>query len=86
MDPSLRTLVLDALAVAAPDADPATIDPAINFRDQIEFDSVDYLKFAMELEKRLEIGIPEHDYPRLASLESCLDYLEERKVRAPAAR
>lgn len=74
---------MDALAIAAPDADSATIDPAVNFRDQIEFDSVDYLKFALELEKRLAISIPEHDYPRLASLQSCLDYLVERKVAAP---
>lgn len=73
----LRRVVLEALADVAPDADVTALAPDLNFRDQIEMDSVDYLNLMLELERRLGIEIPESDYPKLSSLGGCLDYLGE---------
>ena len=72
---TLQQTVIDALTGIAPEVDPSALDPDINFRDQFELDSVDYLNFVLELERRLELKIPEMDYPRLSCLSGCLVYL-----------
>ena len=68
--------ILEALAAAAPGTDVDTIDPAISFRDQIEIDSIDFLNFVLLLEKKLDLKVPEMDYPKLSSLDGCLSYFE----------
>ena len=67
--------ILEALAEAAPGSDVSSINPAINFRDQIEIDSIDFMNFVLLLEKRLDLKVPEIDYPKLSSLNGCLSYL-----------
>jgi acyl carrier protein len=47
-------------------------------RDQLDLDSMDFLDIVMELRKRYKLQIPEADYPELASLASCVNYLEPR--------
>ncbi len=71
----LRATVLGVLGRLAPEADLSALDPARNFRDQIEIDSVDYLNFVLGLEQRLAIRIPELHHPRLSSLDGCVSYL-----------
>jgi acyl carrier protein len=73
----LRQAVLDALLGVAPDVDPAELDASQPFRDQFDFDSMDHLTFVTSLHQRFGIDIPEVDYPRLASLDGCVRYLEE---------
>jgi len=74
----IRSITLEVLGQIAPDADLNNLDPAKSFRDQFEFDSVDYLNFVLTLEKRLEIKIPEIECPRLASLDGCIAYLADK--------
>jgi len=72
---TLSDLVIDSLTKAAPDIDPNLLDPGMNFRDQFEIDSVDFLGFVLDLAKRLKIRIPEVDYPKLSSMTGCLAHL-----------
>jgi acyl carrier protein len=74
----VRDEVLRALRQVAPEVDTSSLAPAVAFRDQVDLDSVDYLNFALELEKRLGVPIPDADYPLLASLQGCLDYFARR--------
>ena len=83
-EPSVRAAALNALLDVAPDVDAATLDPARAFRDQFDFDSMDYLNFVTALHLRLGIDIPETDYPRLASLDGCVEYLLAHARRAGA--
>lgn len=78
----LEQTVLEALCGAVPEIDAATLEPSLNFRDQAELDSVDYLNFVLDLERRLGVQIPEQDYPRLSSLKGCLAYLRSRETAA----
>jgi len=78
----LEQTILDALTGVAPEIDPGALDPDVNFRDQFELDSVDYLNFVLELERRLGIHVPEPDYPRLSCLKGCLTYLRAAGVRS----
>jgi acyl carrier protein len=72
----IREEVLDILEVIAPDEDISDLDDAVNFRDQMELDSMDFLDIVMELRKRHRIQIPEDDYVNLASMSSTVEYLE----------
>lgn len=76
---TLEQTVLRLLGDIAPDVDPAGIDPHQPFRDQFDFDSMDTLNFAIALNKALGVDIPEADYPRIGSLDSCLDYLRDKR-------
>jgi acyl carrier protein len=74
----IQSITLEILGQIAPDADLDNLDATQSFRDQFEFDSVDYLNFVLALEKRLEIKIPEMECPQLASLDGCIGYLSAR--------
>ncbi len=72
----IREEILNILEVIAPDEDLTQIDDAVNFRDQLELDSMDFLDIVMELRKRHRIQIPEDDYLQLASMNSTVAFLE----------
>jgi acyl carrier protein len=82
----LRSTILDALLSVAPDVDAAALDPASEFREQFDFDSMDYLSFATALHARLGVDVPEADYRKLSSLDGCVEYLAgalERPEKQP---
>jgi acyl carrier protein len=74
----IRSAVLSALGEIAPEADAASLDPGENLRDQLDLDSMDFLNFVIAVHRRLEVEIPEADYPRLASLDGAVAYLESK--------
>lgn len=70
-----KKIVLDIIADIAPDEDIGDVKPDVKLRDQLDLDSMDFLDIVMELRKQHGIEVPEADYPRLASLDSCAEYL-----------
>jgi len=74
----IRQTVLRVLATIAPEIDPASIDPRVDWRDQLDIDSVDLLNFVVGIHHALDVDIPEEDYPKLSSLERCVEYLAAR--------
>lgn len=75
----IRATVLRVLCAIAPEADPEHLDPDVTFREQLDIDSMDLLNFVIALHKELGVEIPERDYPKLASLQGCVDYLTSRQ-------
>lgn len=71
----VRSKVLDIIADIALDDDVTTIKDDVALRDQLELDSMDFLDIVMELKKRHKIEVPQEDYTRLASMQSCVEYL-----------
>lgn len=67
--------ILDIVSEIAPDEDLGNVDPAVRLRDQLDLDSMDFLDIVMELRKRHGIEVPEGDYMRLETLDSCAEYL-----------
>jgi len=65
-------------AEAAPGAVPNGLDPNIPFRDQFDFDSVDFVNFVFALERVLGIDVNELDCPHLSTLEGCVEFLREK--------
>jgi acyl carrier protein len=77
----LRATVLHVLGEIAPEADLAALKPEVGFRDQLDLDSMDLLNFVVGLHAALGVEIPETDYPKLATLDACVEYLEAGKSR-----
>jgi acyl carrier protein len=75
----LRASVLRVLGDIAPEADLARLRPDLGFRDQLDLDSMDVLNFVVGLHAAVGVEVPEADYPKLATLDACLDYLEARR-------
>ncbi len=71
----IREEILDILTVIAPDEDLTDLKDDVNFRDQLELDSMDFLDIVMELRKRHRVQVPEDDYVELASMDSTVKFL-----------
>ena len=71
----VKQIVIDIINEIAPDEDTSNLESEVNLRDQMDLDSMDFLDIVMELRKQHGIEVPEEDYPKLASLDSCADYL-----------
>lgn len=78
VDQEVRKIVLDIVAVVAPDADLSDVKGEVPLRDQLDLDSMDFLDIVMELRKRYKVEVPKEDYPNLASLDSCVTYLRPK--------
>lgn len=76
----VRAHVLDIIADVALDDDVTSIDDGVALRDQLDLDSMDFLDIVMELKKRHKIEVPQEDYPQLASMNSCVEYLTPKFV------
>lgn len=71
----VRSKVLDIIADIALDNDVTGIKDEMALREQLDLDSMDFLDIVMELKKRHKIEVPQEDYTRLASMQSCVEYL-----------
>ena len=71
----IRTAVIDALCQVAPEADPAQLRSNVSFRQQLDIDSMDFLRFVIALHEKTGREIPEKDYPKLTTLDGCVAYL-----------
>jgi acyl carrier protein len=71
----IRNVVLRQLGAIAPEADLEQLDAKVSLREQLDIDSVDFLNFVIAVHKELHVEIPEKDYPKLMSIQGCVDYL-----------
>ena len=71
----IRATALRQLGIIAPEADLTQLKPDVNFREQLDLDSMDSLNFVIALHEQLGIDIPEKDYPKLATLDGRVTYL-----------
>jgi acyl carrier protein len=78
-DAEIRAVLLEELGSIAPEIDVQKIDPAADLREALDIDSMDFLNFVTAIHHRLGIDIPELDYPKLATLDGAIAYLESRR-------
>ena len=74
----IKDIVMNTLNKIAPELEDQVIDSNVNFRDQFDFDSVDFLNFVISLQKKINVDVPEIDYPKLSSLTGCITYFESK--------
>lgn len=81
----LRATILRLLQDVVPEMDPATVQPDVDIRDQLDIDSMDFLHFLLAVDKELHVDVPEADYGKLNTLDKCAAYLMARMPAAPPA-
>jgi acyl carrier protein len=74
----IKKVALELIGQIAPEVDIENLDPADRLRNQFDFDSVDFMNFAVALQTHLKVAIPEEDYPQLATLNGCIAYLKSK--------
>ncbi len=75
---SIRALLLDTLHKLAPEADLSSLRGATDLRDELDIDSMDFLKFVVSLHETLGVDVPERDYRSLRTLDDGVEYLAKR--------
>lgn len=74
----IKKAVLHSLHLIAPEVDLEAINPDALLREEIELDSVDFLRFVQQLHNELNVDVLEKDYDKLSTLNRCVAYLEEK--------
>lgn len=74
---------MQALVAVAPELGSRPLKPEVPLRDQADLDSMDFLRFVMELHTRLGVDVPEADYGKLASVTAVVDYVSARLGEVP---
>jgi len=71
----IKEVVLRVLGRIVPEVDRHQIKANLRLRKQLDVDSMDLLNFVLGLHKELQVEIPESDYPKLTTLDDCVEYL-----------
>ena len=77
-DDQLREIVFRGLRQVAPEADPASLRPEENIRQELDIDSYDFLQFLIGLCEQTGVEIPESDYEKVFTLAGLLRYFAAR--------
>lgn len=77
----VRELILKQLSELAPEADLNELDQEIDFREELDIDSFDFVRFITALSEALGVGVPEEDYSKLTTLTGAEDYLGQKQQK-----
>jgi acyl carrier protein len=75
-----RDLVLDVIDTVAPGATSGELDPRRRMRDEMDLDSLDFLRIVQAIHDRTGVDIPESDYGTVETLDSLVDYVAVRSA------
>lgn len=73
-----REIVLAAITKVAPDVDPSTLPSDVDFREEADLDSMDFIGILTAVHEATGIEVPEIDYPRITTVDDFADYLSAR--------
>ena len=75
---AIRNEVLQALKSVAPEVEPERLRCDRPLREEVDLDSMDWLRFMTSLHRRLGVSIPEEDYRRFDRIDALVEYLRQR--------
>jgi acyl carrier protein len=76
----IKNVILEIIQDIDEEASFNSLKHDLPLRDQLDLDSMDFLDIVMELRKRYKLQVPEGDYPELATLDSCVNYLGPKLI------
>ena len=56
----------------------------VEWQEQLDLDSMNLLTMMVEIESATGISVPERDYPKVSTLNRCVEYLTGRTATIPA--
>ncbi|AOT03324.1 acyl carrier protein [Arthrobacter sp. U41] len=71
-----RAAVQAAIGKVAPDVDLAEVAEDARLRQDLELDSLDFLRLVETIDMATGVDIPERDYPEVATVKGLIGYLE----------
>ena len=71
-----RAAVEAAVGKVAPDVDLAEVAEDARLRQDLELDSLDFLRLVETIDVATGVDIPERDYPAVATVKGLIRYLE----------
>ncbi|PSS57913.1 acyl carrier protein [Pseudomonas sp. BBP2017] len=74
----IRNEVLSALKGIAPELEIEQIRADRSLREEVDLDSMDWLRFIEALNRSLGIAIPESDYQHVTTLDKLISYLGQK--------
>lgn len=72
---ALKESVCHLILNIAPEVDMNALDPNINMREELDLDSIDFIRLLTSIEQKLGVNIPEGDYTQVETLQKMLDYI-----------
>lgn len=70
-----RETVLAAIAKVAPDVDTTTLPSDVDFREEAELDSMDFIGILTAVQEATGVEVPETDYPLITTVDDFAGYL-----------
>ena len=64
-----------AIGKVAPDVELAEVDEDARLRQDLELDSLDFLRLVETIDTATGVDIPERDYPEVATVKGLIGYL-----------
>jgi acyl carrier protein len=75
-----RAIVLAAITKVAPDVDPSSLPTDVDFREEADLDSMDFIGILTAVHEATGIEVPEIDYPLITTVDAFAEYLNSRVV------
>lgn len=75
----IKTSILNIIGQIAPEIPPETIDPHANMMEEMDIDSMDFLRIIVGVKEELGVEIPEKDYGQVSTLNKLVHYVEEHR-------
>lgn len=73
-----RQAVHTAIGQVAPDVDLDGLDGGLRLRQDLELDSLDFLRLVEIIDEATGVDIPERDYTAVATVKGLIDYVAAR--------
>jgi acyl carrier protein len=70
-----RAAVHAAIGAVAPDVDLDDVDEGARLRQDLELDSLDFLRLVETIDTATGVDIPERDYPAVTTVKGLIGYL-----------
>jgi acyl carrier protein len=80
----IQSKVID-LAAEQAGVDKSEITPATHFVNDLHFDSLDVVEFAMEIEDEFEVSISDDEVQKLQTIGDVIDHLAQRVADSATA-
>ena len=81
-DTQIKSQVVAIIRSVAPEVEEGDLVANRPLRDQVDLDSMDWLKVIIGVHEKLHVDIPEADYGKLRSLDDWAAYLRGRVASA----
>ena len=71
----MQARVVEIIRTVAPEVEPGELRADRALRDQVDLDSMDWLRVIVGVHEKLKVDIPEKDYAKLRTLDDWSAYL-----------